>query len=123
AGREQRNYVRVLQAGGDADLALEPCDAYHRPELGREHLEHDGPSEGDLLGHEHAAHAAAAQLPVDAVGGAEMIAKFVQEHRPRYRATGPSTRRCIALVRRWLTLHYATCSIDPRASTGADSRP
>ena len=63
--------MRVLQPGGELDLALEPLDVDRGAELGRQHLDDDLAAEPGLLGEEDAAHAAAAQLPQDAVGVAE----------------------------------------------------
>ena len=57
----------MLQAGGELDLALEPLDVDRGAHLGRQHLDDDLAAEPGLLGEEHAAHAAAAQLPQDAV--------------------------------------------------------
>ncbi len=70
-GGEQRDDVRVLQLGRELDLAVEPLDVDARAHLGRQHLDHHAPAELDLLRQEHAAHAAAAQFLVEAVGAAQ----------------------------------------------------
>ena len=62
AGGEQRDDVGMLERRGEVDLAAEPVQAQAGRELGREHLDHHLPAEAGLLGHEHAAHGAAAQL-------------------------------------------------------------
>ncbi len=68
SGGEQRDDMRVLQRGGKANLALEPLRAHPGRQLGWQHLHHHLPAEPHFVGEEHAAHAAAAQLALDAVG-------------------------------------------------------
>ena len=64
---EHRDDVRVLQLGGEADLALEPLDRdLARHGVGQD-LDHHLPLERMFLGDEHARHAATAELPLDAV--------------------------------------------------------
>src|SRR5947207_122398 len=70
SGGEQRDDVGMLQLGRELDLALESFSAHARRQLGRQHLHHHATAEADLLGEEDAAHAAAAELTFDAVGGA-----------------------------------------------------
>jgi hypothetical protein len=62
--------VRVLEAGGELDLALEALDVDGRARLGREDLDDDLPAEPGFLGEEDTAHPAA-QFLQDAVGPAE----------------------------------------------------
>ncbi len=59
--------MRVLQRGSEADLALEPLGAHTRRHLRGQHLHHHLTPEAHFLGEEHAAHAAAAELALDAV--------------------------------------------------------
>ncbi len=73
AGRargEERDDVGVLQLGGELDLALEPLRAHTSRHLGGQHFHHHLASQPHFLGDEHAAHAAAAELGLEAVGGA-----------------------------------------------------
>src|SRR5438094_6857776 len=44
--RSQRNDMRVLQRGGEADLALEPLGAHAGRQLGWQHLHHHLPAAG-----------------------------------------------------------------------------
>ena len=60
SGGEQRHDVRVLQPGGELNLALEPVDAHPSGHFRREHLDDDLAAESDFLREEDAAHAAAA---------------------------------------------------------------
>ena len=60
--------MRVLQGGSEADLALEPLGAHAGRQLGGQHLHHHLPAEPHFLGEEYAAHAATAELALDAVG-------------------------------------------------------
>src|SRR6266536_2681286 len=70
-GGEQRDDVRVLQRGGELRLTAEPVDVHAGAELGRQHLDHHAPPQTELLGEVHAAHAAAAELLLEAVRAAE----------------------------------------------------
>ena len=79
SGREQRNDVRVLQAGGELDLPLESLDVHRSAHLGRQELDDDLTTEPDLFGQEDAAHAAATQLLQDAVVVADRGLKPVLE--------------------------------------------
>jgi hypothetical protein len=72
----------MLQAGGELDLALEPFDVDRGAHLGRQELENDLAAEADLLGEEHPAHAAAAQLLQDAVLIADRVLKPLLEIDP-----------------------------------------
>ena len=67
AGGEQRHDVGMLERRGELDLAPEPVHAHGGRELRRQHLDHDLPAEARLLGDEHAAHGAAAQLALEQV--------------------------------------------------------
>ena len=79
ARREHRNDVRLLQRGDRPDLALEALDADALRELGRQHLDDDLPLEPRLFGDEDAAHAAAAELALEAVGVAEGVLELVPQ--------------------------------------------
>jgi hypothetical protein len=72
----------MLQAGRELDLALEPFDVDRRAHLGRQELDDDLAAEADLLGEEHPAHAAAAQLPQNAVLAADRFPKPLLEIDP-----------------------------------------
>jgi hypothetical protein len=73
--------MRVLEASGETDLALEAIDAQALGHFGREHLDDYSSSEGGLRGDEHARHAATAELAIYLIragkGGLELIAKRV----------------------------------------------
>ena len=60
--------MRVLQLGGQLDLAAEPLDVDRGGEIRGQHLHHDLPPKCHLLREIDAAHAAAAQLAEDPVG-------------------------------------------------------
>ena len=62
AGREDGHDVRMLQPGGQQDLAPEPLQADARSQLGCKHLHDHTSAERTLFGDEHAAHAAPAEL-------------------------------------------------------------
>ena len=79
ARAQHRDDVRLLQRGSEADLALEPLGAQPLGQLGREYLEHDAPPEARLLGHEDAAHPAAAELALQGVGRAERVLQSVAQ--------------------------------------------
>ena len=82
AGGEERDDVGMLERGGQVDLAAEAVEAQAGGEVGREHLDHHRSAEAGLLGHEHAAHGAAAELAADDVavaeGGAELVERVGQ---------------------------------------------
>jgi hypothetical protein len=59
--------VRVLQAGGELDLALEPVGADSGAHFGGKDLDHHLAAESALFRQEDTAHAPAAQLTLDAV--------------------------------------------------------
>ncbi len=68
---EQGHQVGMVESRGELGLLPEPLHAHAGGQLGREYLHHDPPAEPGFLGDEDARHAAAAQLPLDAVGVAE----------------------------------------------------
>ena len=63
----------MLELGGDLDLALESIDVDAGDQLRAEELHHDPSTECRLLGDKDAGHAAAAQLTLDQVGGADRL--------------------------------------------------
>jgi hypothetical protein len=63
--------VRVLQLGGELDLAAEAVDVEPGGEVGWQNLDDDLAVERDFGGDKDAAHAATAQLALDPVGVAE----------------------------------------------------
>ena len=70
-GRQQGNDVRVLEGGGEFDLAPETLDVDAGGHLGRQHLDDDLALERGLVREEHAAHPPATELPLDAIGVAQ----------------------------------------------------
>ena len=71
AGVEQRQQVGMLQAGGDANLAEESLGAEDGAELGIEDLERDAPVVLDVARQVDGGHAAAPDLAIEDVRGAE----------------------------------------------------
>src|SRR5262249_36970162 len=71
AGRVNRYDVRVLKPRGDENLAIESLDAHARDEVRRQNFHYHAPAERRLLGDEDTGHAAATELPLDAVGRAK----------------------------------------------------
>ena len=71
AGVEHGEDVRVLQPGGDLDLALEPGRALRRDQLGVQHLEGDGAVVAEVVREEDRGHAAPAELALDGVAALE----------------------------------------------------
>lgn len=63
--------VRVLQSGGEKDLALEALDIDARGEIRREHFDHHATSERAFLREKYATHPTAAKLPFQEIGVAE----------------------------------------------------
>jgi len=57
----------MLQAGGEADLALESLGPQQGGEVGQEHLERDGPVVAKVLGEPDHGHAAPAELALESV--------------------------------------------------------
>ncbi len=66
-GIVERENVRVLQAGGDLDLAEEALAAERGGQFGPQHLERHLAAVPDVLGQVHRGHAAGADFPLDAV--------------------------------------------------------
>ena len=62
-----RKDVRVLQPGGELDLALEALGAQRAREIGVEHLERDRPVVPQILGEEDGGHAAPPELALEGV--------------------------------------------------------
>jgi hypothetical protein len=92
AGAEHGDDVRLLQRRGEPDLALEPLGADALRELGREELDDDFATEARLVGQEDARHAAAAELLLEGIGGAERRLQLrAQIHQRRRGAKGPKT--------------------------------
>ena len=65
--------------GDRSDLALEPLGAEPLREVGREHFHDDLALEPLLVGDEDAAHPAAAELALEAVGVAERFLELRQQ--------------------------------------------
>ena len=63
--------MRVLEPGGEADLALEPLRPQRGRQLGVKDLEGDRPVVADVLGQVDRRHAPAAELPLDRVAAGE----------------------------------------------------
>ena len=57
----------MLQASGDANLALKALGPEARGELRVQHLERDGPAVAQILGEKHRGHATATELALDRV--------------------------------------------------------
>ena len=79
ARREERDDVRVLEAGGVADLLLEAIGTHPRRELGREELDDDPAAEPAVTGEVDAAHAAAAELAFEIERRAEGRRQLLDE--------------------------------------------
>jgi hypothetical protein len=79
ARREHRNDVRLLQRGDGADLALEAFRAEALRKVGRKDFDNDLPLEPLLFGHEHSAHAAAAEFALQAIGVTEGVLELVPQ--------------------------------------------
>ena len=77
AGVEDRENVRVLQAGGDADLAEEAVRTQGRCELGVDNLERDGAVVAKVAREVNRGHAAPPELALDRVavgqGGSKVV--------------------------------------------------
>ena len=78
-GVEERKQVGMLEIRRDPDLAQEALDAQHGAELRFEHLDRDGAVVLDVAGEEDGRHAAATNLPLDQVRGAECVLKLREE--------------------------------------------
>ena len=71
--------MRMLQLGGELDLAPEPIHAHAGGELGEQHLDDDPAAERGLVRQEDARHAAPAQLALEPVGVAERGLKLIEK--------------------------------------------
>ena len=71
AGREHGHDVRMLELGGELDLAAEAVHADAGGEFRREHLDHHRAAERRLLRDEHARHATAPELTLEDIRGPE----------------------------------------------------
>src|SRR5512143_329740 len=103
AGREQRHDVRMLQSCGKFDLALEPLGGYARSQLGRQQFHDDTTAQARFLGEEHARHAAATELTLDRVGGAERRLEW----RAEVRSLGHGRR--ISISRMATVMYLSRC--------------
>ena len=74
--REHRDDVRLLQGGGGPDFALEPVHAQSLRQFRRQHLDDDLAAEAQFFREEDAAHAAPAELALQAVCVAERLLKL-----------------------------------------------
>ena len=63
----QRQDMRMLQLGGDPDLAQESFGAEHRGEFGMQHLHRHLPIVLDVVRQENRGHPTAADLPLDRI--------------------------------------------------------
>ena len=81
AGGEQGHDVRMLELGGELDLAPEPVDVHAGRELGEQHLDHDLSAERLLVGEEDVRHAAPAELAVEHIRLAERGLELIAEGR------------------------------------------
>ena len=68
-----RQDVRVLEAGGDGDLAQEALGAERLAQLGVEHLERDRPVVLEVVDQVDRGHAAPAELALDFVAVVECV--------------------------------------------------
>ena len=68
--------VRVLESGGEADLALEPVGPERGGQLGVEHLERDRAVVLEVLGQEHGGHPPAPELALERVARAQAVLKL-----------------------------------------------
>ena len=70
--------MRMIEAGGDADLGEEPLGAEDGTELGAQHLHRHGAVVLEVLREIDRGHPALAQLAVEAVAGGEGVPKLVR---------------------------------------------
>jgi hypothetical protein len=80
-GGQERHDVRVLELGGELDLAAEPFDVDRGREVRGQHLDDYLPPKCHLLREIDAAHAAAAQLAEDPVSSAKRSLELVLQAR------------------------------------------
>ena len=64
---DQREDMRMVEAGGDGDLAEEPLGTERRGKLRAQHLDGDGPVVPLIMREIDRRHPAATELPIDAV--------------------------------------------------------
>ena len=79
AGGQERHDVRVVELGGDLNFAAEALSIDAGREVGREHLDDDLSAEGAVDRYEHSAHAAAGELGLELVAGAERGLQLFRE--------------------------------------------
>jgi hypothetical protein len=72
---EEREEVGMLEVRGDLDLAQEPLDPEHGPELGVEDLVGDLPIVPEVAGEVHRGHPTASDLAVDRIAVREGVAE------------------------------------------------
>ena len=82
-GVVERQDMRVLQHGGDLDLAEEPVAAQRGGELRLEDLERDQPVMLEVFGEEDDGHAAVAELALDPVAVADGCGELLEEGHDR----------------------------------------
>jgi hypothetical protein len=84
AGIDERHNVGVLQVGSEPDLAEKALASNPGGELGPEQLDRDGAVMLQVAGEIDGRHAAAAELPLDAVavgeGRLQMVGDYCQCH-------------------------------------------
>ena len=85
-----RQDMRVLEPGGELDLALEPLGAEGGGELGEEDLEGDRAVVPEVLGQVDDGHAAAAELTLERVAVRECIAQAIRHAHEAPRGGGTS---------------------------------
>src|SRR6266581_4090024 len=78
-GGEDRNDVRLLQPGGQPNLAREAIGRHAGRELRRENLDDDLAAERRFSGYEYARHAATAELALESVSSAERRLQLIAE--------------------------------------------
>src|SRR5207302_419827 len=137
-GGEQGNDVRVLEGGGEFDLAPEALDVDAGGHLGRQHLDDDWALQRGSLREKHAAHPATAELPLEAIrvaeGGLQASQKVahgsLREAGDYARASvqrgavRPQSRACGRLMRRLPSGQHSGKALDnPRRGPGLEAPP
>ena len=113
SGIVEWEHVRVLERGGDADLAEEPLAAQHRRQLGLEHLDGDPPVVLQVLSEKHDRHPAVAELPLHAVSIAEGCRELRTEvhgpplHRGKMRPIQPAASSPVLAARHKSSVRFA----------------
>ena len=100
--REQRNDVRLLELGGELDLARETLGRDAGGEVGAQDLHNDVALERRIAGEEEAAHPAATELALEGVGGAERGLELVADlfgHGVMATRAPRGARRCLGRLR------------------------